>query len=48
MGYPHTFALMESGKLYAFGGGIKGQLGVKLSEGQERAQNPERVPIDLC
>uniref|UniRef100_A0A0E0K1Y8 RCC1-like domain-containing protein n=1 Tax=Oryza punctata TaxID=4537 RepID=A0A0E0K1Y8_ORYPU len=48
MGYPHTFALMESGKLYAFGGGIKGQLGVKLSEGQERAQNPERVPIDIC
>uniref|UniRef100_A0A0D9VHU9 RCC1-like domain-containing protein n=1 Tax=Leersia perrieri TaxID=77586 RepID=A0A0D9VHU9_9ORYZ len=48
LGYPHTFALMESGKLYAFGGGIKGQLGVKLSEGQDRLRNPERVPIDIC
>ncbi|XP_006647457.1 ultraviolet-B receptor UVR8-like [Oryza brachyantha] len=48
MGFPHTFALMESGKLYAFGGGIKGQLGVKLSEGQDRVQNPERVPVDIC
>lgn len=47
MGYSHTFALMESGKLYAFGGGIKGQLGVKLAEGQEIMQNPVCVPIDL-
>ncbi|KAL6899328.1 hypothetical protein ACP4OV_005986 [Aristida adscensionis] len=47
MGQPHTFALTESGKLYGFGGGIKGQLGVRLVEGLERSNIPMRVPIDL-
>ncbi|KAL6634658.1 hypothetical protein ACP70R_027329 [Stipagrostis hirtigluma subsp. patula] len=46
-GQPHTFALTESGKLYGFGGGIKGQLGVKLHEGLERVNTPMRVPLDL-
>ncbi|KAJ4973041.1 hypothetical protein NE237_006215 [Protea cynaroides] len=41
----HTFALTESGKLYAFGSGNTGQLGVEL--GQNERGNPERVDIDL-
>ncbi|KAL6652506.1 hypothetical protein ACP70R_011431 [Stipagrostis hirtigluma subsp. patula] len=43
----HTFVLTESGKLYSFGGGRKGQLGVKLAAGEETMQSPARVAIDL-
>ncbi|XP_022945356.1 ultraviolet-B receptor UVR8 isoform X2 [Cucurbita moschata] len=43
----HTFALTESGKLYAFGAGDKGQLGVELMANQTERGNPERVDIDL-
>ncbi|PPD99399.1 hypothetical protein GOBAR_DD03562 [Gossypium barbadense] len=43
----HTFALTESGKLYAFGAGDKGQLGVELMNNQTERVNPERVDIDL-
>lgn len=43
----HTFALTESGKLYAFGAGDKGQLGVELLANQTERGNPERVDIDL-
>ncbi|XP_061369966.1 ultraviolet-B receptor UVR8-like isoform X2 [Gastrolobium bilobum] len=43
----HTFALTESGKLYAFGAGDKGQLGIKLVTNQTERGNPERVDIDL-
>ncbi|KAK9149312.1 hypothetical protein Scep_008069 [Stephania cephalantha] len=43
----HTFALMESGKLYAFGAGDKGQLGMELLDQQSERGKPERVDIDL-
>ncbi|XP_057738432.1 ultraviolet-B receptor UVR8-like [Arachis stenosperma] len=43
----HTFALTESGKLYAFGAGDKGQLGIELVANQTERGNPERVDIDL-
>ncbi|XP_028058444.1 ultraviolet-B receptor UVR8-like [Camellia sinensis] len=43
----HTFALTESGKLYAFGAGDKGQLGVELVDNQTERGNPERIDIDL-
>ncbi|MBA0765898.1 hypothetical protein Gotri_015010 [Gossypium trilobum] len=43
----HTFALTESGKLYAFGAGDKGQLGIELANNQTERGNPERVDIDL-
>ncbi|XP_019176674.1 PREDICTED: ultraviolet-B receptor UVR8 [Ipomoea nil] len=43
----HTFALTESGKLFAFGAGDKGQLGVALSANQTERANPERVEVDL-
>ncbi|XP_022876721.1 ultraviolet-B receptor UVR8-like [Olea europaea var. sylvestris] len=43
----HTLALTESGKLYAFGAGDKGQLGVELVANQTERPNPERVEIDL-
>lgn len=43
----HTFALTESGKLYAFGAGDKGQLGVELAANQTERGNPERVDVDL-
>ncbi|KAJ4710951.1 ultraviolet-B receptor UVR8 [Melia azedarach] len=43
----HTFALTESGKLYAFGAGDKGQLGIELVNNQTERGNPERVDIDL-
>lgn len=43
----HTFALTESGKLYAFGAGDKGQLGIELVAPQSERGNPERVDIDL-
>ncbi|CAL0325088.1 unnamed protein product [Lupinus luteus] len=43
----HTFALTESGKVYAFGAGDKGQLGVELVGNQTERGKPERVNIDL-
>lgn len=43
----HTFALTESGKLYAFGAGDKGQLGVELVANQTERGNPERVDVNL-
>ncbi|KAL1807304.1 hypothetical protein DCAR_0833174 [Daucus carota subsp. sativus] len=43
----HTFALTESGKLFAFGAGDKGQLGVELVSNQAERANPERVDVDL-
>lgn len=43
----HTFALTESGKLYAFGAGDKGQLGFELMNNQTERVNPEQVDIDL-
>ncbi|KAK7306196.1 hypothetical protein VNO77_44122 [Canavalia gladiata] len=43
----HTFALTESGKLYAFGSGDKGQLGIELVANQTERGNPEMVDIDL-
>jgi alpha-tubulin suppressor-like RCC1 family protein len=46
-GVSHTVALSESGKVYAFGGGGSGQLGLKLAEGKE-AMPPLQVDIDLA
>ncbi|KAK6246769.1 hypothetical protein QUC31_018334 [Theobroma cacao] len=43
----HTFALTESGKLYVFGAGDKGQLGIELVNTQTERGNPEWVDIDL-
>lgn len=43
----HTFALTETGKLYAFGAGDKGQLGMELSANQTERPTPERVELDL-
>ncbi|KAI5679299.1 hypothetical protein M9H77_10249 [Catharanthus roseus] len=43
----HTFALTETGKLYAFGAGDKGQLGIDLAENQTERAKPEKVEIDL-
>ncbi|RWW13260.1 hypothetical protein BHE74_00015177 [Ensete ventricosum] len=43
----HTFALTDSGKLYAFGAGDKGQLGVELVAQQTERGTPECVEIDL-
>lgn len=43
----HTFALTESGKLYAFGAGDKGQLGIELVERQSERGYPEQVDLDL-
>ncbi|XP_047330229.1 ultraviolet-B receptor UVR8 [Impatiens glandulifera] len=43
----HTFALTESGKLYAFGAGDKGQLGVELAANQTERPSPEVVGVDL-
>lgn len=43
----HTFALTESGKLYGFGAGDKGQLGVELPDNQTERVLPERVDINL-
>jgi alpha-tubulin suppressor-like RCC1 family protein len=47
LGHAHTLAVTESGNLYAFGGGIRGQLGVKLADGAERASDPTLVPLHL-
>lgn len=43
----HTFALTDSGKLFAFGAGDKGQLGIELVANQTERVNPEWVNIDL-
>ncbi|KAK9277474.1 hypothetical protein L1049_007018 [Liquidambar formosana] len=43
----HTFALTESGKLYAFGAGDKGQLGTEIVDNQSERGNPEPVDVDL-
>eukprot|EP00262_Sarcandra_glabra_P004465 TRINITY_DN1551_c0_g5_i1.p1 TRINITY_DN1551_c0_g5~~TRINITY_DN1551_c0_g5_i1.p1 ORF type:complete len:480 (+),score=69.21 TRINITY_DN1551_c0_g5_i1:520-1959(+) len=43
----HTFALTDSGKLYAFGAGDQGQLGIELLAHQSERGTPERVDIDL-
>ena len=43
----HTFALTESGKVFAFGAGDKGQLGAELGRDQTERCAPERVNIDL-
>ena len=43
----HTFALTDSGRLYAFGAGDKGQLGVELVAQQTERETPECVEIDL-
>ncbi|XP_006653534.2 E3 ubiquitin-protein ligase HERC2-like [Oryza brachyantha] len=45
-GMSHTIALTESGKLYTFGGGIKGQLGFKLAEDEDTMATPVCVSID--
>jgi len=46
--HSHTFVLTESGRLYSLGAGSKGQLGVKLAEGQKTRPAPDRVAIDLA
>ncbi|CAH2065981.1 unnamed protein product [Thlaspi arvense] len=44
----HTFAMAESGTVYAFGAGDRGQLGVELDENlTERAEPAKVVGIDL-
>lgn len=43
----HTLVLTESGKLYAFGSGAKGQLGIEFSGHSSTKPRPERVQIDL-
>ncbi|GAB2280564.1 hypothetical protein Dimus_015191 [Dionaea muscipula] len=43
----HTLVLMKSGKLYAFGSGDKGQLGIKLGGNQVQRGKPECLDLDL-
>ncbi|KAG9446687.1 hypothetical protein H6P81_012815 [Aristolochia fimbriata] len=43
----HTFALTDTGKLFAFGSGDKGQLGIELMAQQSERGSPELVDIDL-
>lgn len=43
----HTLALTESGRLYAFGAGDKGQLGIELPDNVHQRVMPELVKIDL-
>ncbi|XP_031476305.2 uncharacterized protein LOC116247957 [Nymphaea colorata] len=43
----HTFALTDSGGLYAFGAGDKGQLGTTLMAHQSERDSPELVDLDL-
>jgi len=40
---PNTFALTESGKLYAFGAGDKGQLGIELVANQIELKGKSRT-----
>ncbi|ESQ32874.1 hypothetical protein EUTSA_v10003973mg [Eutrema salsugineum] len=46
-GKAHTFALTESGKLFAFGAGDKGQLGTELGRNRTERCVPAKVDIDL-
>ena len=39
----HTLALTESGRLYAFGAGDKGQLGMELLDNESERGTPELV-----
>ncbi|KAF0891689.1 hypothetical protein E2562_010905 [Oryza meyeriana var. granulata] len=52
VGMSHTIALTESGKVYAFGGGIKGELGFKLAEDQDTMATPQcfvpAVAVAVC
>uniref|UniRef100_A0A8R7UCR4 Uncharacterized protein n=1 Tax=Triticum urartu TaxID=4572 RepID=A0A8R7UCR4_TRIUA len=43
----HTFALIESGKVYDFDVGDKGQLGTELVAQDSERGTPEWVEIDL-
>eukprot|EP00250_Pteridium_aquilinum_P002351 c12551_g1_i1 orf=260-1834(-) len=43
----HTLALTESGRLYAFGAGDKGQLGMVLLNDESERGTPELVDINL-
>lgn len=44
----HTFAMTESGTLYAFGVGDKGQLGVELGDHLTERSEPAKVAgLDL-
>ncbi|XP_010556194.1 PREDICTED: ultraviolet-B receptor UVR8-like [Tarenaya hassleriana] len=43
----HTFAVTESGKVYAFGAGDRGQLGVELEDSLTERAEPDKVNIDL-
>ncbi|EFJ11310.1 hypothetical protein SELMODRAFT_426505 [Selaginella moellendorffii] len=43
----HTFALCDSGRLFAFGAGDKGQLGTELLDNESERGTPELVDIDL-
>jgi alpha-tubulin suppressor-like RCC1 family protein len=47
LGHSHMFAVTKSSNLYAFGGGVRCQLGVKLADGLERVNDPTLVPIDV-
>ncbi|CAL5011280.1 unnamed protein product [Urochloa decumbens] len=44
----HTLALAESGRMYSFGEGTEGQLGVRLAGGEKVRSAPDRVDIDLA
>ncbi|KXG26580.1 E3 ubiquitin-protein ligase HERC2-like [Sorghum bicolor] len=44
----HTLVLTESGRVYSLGVGSKGQLGMKLAEGQKTRPAPRCVDIDLA
>lgn len=43
----HTLALTESGRLYAFGAGDKGQLGMELLNDESERGTPELVDVNL-
>ncbi|KAH7421339.1 hypothetical protein KP509_13G051700 [Ceratopteris richardii] len=43
----HTFAITQSNKLYAFGSGDKGQLGLDIQDDDYEKCSPELVNIDL-
>jgi hypothetical protein len=43
----HTFAITKSNRLYGFGSGDKGQLGVDMPDGNYEKCWPELINIDL-
>ena len=43
----HTLALTDSGKIYAFGAGDKGQLGIELLDNGSERGMPELVDVDI-